>query len=95
MTEKNLQGAPDLVVEVGSPGTSRRDERIKLHLYERAGVVEYWVVDPDLDTIKVYTLTEGRYAATRELSVDKGDVLATPLLPGLALTLSAVFEGTN
>jgi len=43
LTEKNVQGAPDLVVEVGSPATRRRDEKTKLQLYERFGVQEYWV----------------------------------------------------
>ena len=92
MTEKNLQGAPDLVVEVGSPGTRRRDEKIKLRLYERSGVAEYWIVDPDLDAIKIYTSIEGRYGAPRELTLESGDVLTTPFLPGLELPLRAVFE---
>ena len=92
VTTKNIQGAPDLVVEVGSPGTRRRDEKIKHRLYERSGVTEYWVVDPDLDLIKVYVLVEGRYGAPRELTLDKGDVLTTPLLPGLALPLTRIFS---
>ncbi len=93
LTEKNVQGAPDLVVEVGSPGTRRRDEKIKHRLYERSGVSEYWVVDPDLDVVKVYTLVEGRYGPARELSLDKGDVLTTPLLSDLALPLTRIFSG--
>ena len=43
---KNAVGAPDLVIEIGSPSTRKRDETIKRRLYERSGVVEYWVVDP-------------------------------------------------
>ena len=95
MTEKNLQGAPDLVVEVGSPSTRRRDERIKLRLYERSGVSEYWVVDPDLDVIRVYRRVEGRYGPARELSLDHGDVLTTSFLPGLEIALDAIFEGSG
>ena len=88
-------GAPDLVVEVGSPSTRRRDETIKLRLYERAGVSEYWFVDPERDAIRVYRLADGRYGPARELTSDQGDVLTTPLLPGLELPLAAVFEDTD
>ena len=91
ITEKNVQGAPDLVVEVGSPATRRRDEKTKLQLYERFGVQEYWVVDPDLDVIKVYQLVEGRYQRAAELTLAARDVLTTPLIPGLELSLADIF----
>ena len=91
LTEKNVQGAPDLVVEVGSPATRRRDEKTKLQLYERFGVQEYWVVDPDLDAIKVYRLVEGRYQRAAELTLAAHDVLSTPLMPGLELSLADIF----
>jgi Uma2 family endonuclease len=91
LTELNVRGAPDLVVEVGSPDTRRRDELTKHRLYERFGVSEYWVVDPDLDLIKVYRLVEGRYIRTWELTLAARDVLTTPLLPGLELPLSSIF----
>ena len=54
LTSKNLQGPPDLVIEILSPSTARRDERLKRDLYERVGVLEYWLVDPDRDIIEVY-----------------------------------------
>src|SRR5438132_8145516 len=54
LTEQHVRGAPDLVVEILSPGTRKADETIKRKLYERFGVAEYWVVDPELDTIKIY-----------------------------------------
>jgi Uma2 family endonuclease len=92
LTDKNVQGAPDLVVEVGSPATRRRDEKTKLQLYERFGVQEYWVVDPDLDVIKVYRLVEGRYLGAMELTLAAHDLLRTPLMPGLELPLADIFE---
>ena len=93
LTAKHVRGAPDLMVEIGSPGTRKRDETIKRRLYERSGVREYWVVDPELDAIKVYRRApDGRYARTAELTLDAHDVLTTPLLPGLALPLATIFE---
>ena len=92
LTKANVQGSPDLVVEIGSPGTRRRDETLKQRLYERSGVSEYWVIDPELDMIKVYRLVEGRYTRVHELTLEAGDVLTTPLLPGLQLPLAAIFH---
>ena len=91
LTSKNVQGAPDLVVEIGSPSTRRRDEKLKHQLYERFNVSEYWVVDPDIDVVRVYRIENGRYTRAQELSLDHGDVLSTPLLPGLELPLSEIF----
>ena len=92
LTEKNVRGAPDLVVEVGSPGTRRRDETLKQQLYERFGVSEYWVVDTDRDLVKVYRLVEARYVGVHELTLARGDVLTTPLMPGLEISLQRVFK---
>ena len=54
LTEKNLQGPPSLAVEVLSPSTRKRDARLKRDLFERTGVREYWLVDPELDTVQVF-----------------------------------------
>ena len=92
-TDANVQGAPELVVEIGSPSTRRRDETIKRALYERAGVSEYWVVDTRLDVVRVYRrLNAERFAGPEELSLEAGDVLTTPLLPGLCLPLAEIFR---
>ena len=91
LTAANVQGVPELVVEIGSPSTRKRDETIKKRLYEREGVAEYWVVDPDLDVIRVYARQGDGFARARELSSEAGDVLTTPLLEGLELRLADVF----
>ena len=85
-------GAPDLIIEIGSPSTRRRDETIKRRLYERFGVTEYWIVDPEVDRIKVYRLLNEQYDRVAELNLESGDVLTTPLLPGLELPLRKIFE---
>lgn len=92
LTAKHVIGAPDLVIEVGSPATRRTDGRVKQKLYERFGVSEYWIVDTDLDVINVFRLRDQRYQRVAELSLEAGDVLTTPLLAGLELRLADVFE---
>ncbi|HKY19632.1 MAG TPA: Uma2 family endonuclease [Vicinamibacterales bacterium] len=87
-----VKGAPDLTVEVGSPSTRRRDETIKKRIYERFGVQEYWIVDPDIDSIKVFRRINDRYERVAELFLENDDVLTTPLLPGLELKLAKIFE---
>ena len=92
LTPKHVRGAPDLVIEIGSPGTRGRDETIKRTLYERAGVLEYWIVDPEIDVVRTYRRTGERFARPVELSRENGDVLTTPLLPGLELPLARIFR---
>jgi Uma2 family endonuclease len=87
-----VKGPPSLVVEIGSPSTRKRDATIKRRLYERVGVDEYWIIDPELDEIHVYRHVDGKYQRTAELSLEAGDVLTTPLLPGVTLSLSTIFE---
>lgn len=91
ITEKNIQGAPDLVIEILSEGTRKVDEVIKRKLYERQGVAEYWVVDPELESAKVYRLVDGKYVRQEELSLENEDSLSTPLLPKLEIPLAQIF----
>lgn len=91
LTEKNLQGAPDLAIEIVSDSSRRTDEIVKRKLYEHFGVREYWVVDPVVETIKVYRLEGDRYERAAELSLEAGDRLSTPLLPGVEVPLDEVF----
>ena len=88
---QHVTGAPDLVIEIASPGTRSRDETIKRRLYERGGVVEYWVVDPEIDVIRVYRRDRDAFARPVELSREAGDALTTALLPDLELPLERVF----
>lgn len=90
LTEKNVQGAPALVIEIASPGTRRRDEQIKRQLFDRGGVREYWIVDPDADVVRVFRRQpDGSLAAIAELA--RETVLTTPLLPGLEIRLNELF----
>jgi Uma2 family endonuclease len=87
-----VTGAPDLVVEIGSPSTRKRDETIKRRLYERTGVSEYWMIDPEVDVIRVYRRAGDTFEKAVELSLEAVDVLTTPLLPDLAMPLTRIFR---
>jgi len=95
LTEQHVRGAPDLVVEILSPGTRKTDELTKHKLYERFDVQEYWIVDPELDAIDIHRRVEGVFARVSELSAEHGDRLTTPLLPGFAVSLAELFAPPN
>jgi Uma2 family endonuclease len=90
ITEKNVQGAPDLVVEVLSESTAKIDRTTKLKLYARYGVAEYWVIDPVSYAVEIYRLVAGGYELAAQL--DSTQVLTSPLLPGFTLPLSRLAE---
>ena len=89
ITPENIQGAPDLVVEVLSPSTASRDWRIKLDLYAQHGVREYWVVDPDGQRIWVMAGDDGDL--NEVANYGRGDVLTSPTLSGFSADLDQVF----
>jgi Uma2 family endonuclease len=87
---KNLQGAPDLVIEILSPSTRRLDERLKRDLYERAGVEEYWLVDPDRNTVTIYRREGPQFLPPA--AFDARSVVSTALLPGFDLPLDGILR---
>ena len=91
LTDKHVAGVPELVIEIASPGTRKRDETLKRRLYERSGVEEYWVVDPIVDTVRVFRRSSSGFTRPSELSAEGGDVLTTALLPGLAIPVARLF----
>jgi Uma2 family endonuclease len=92
VTKTNVQGAPDLVIEILSQSTYKKDETLKRDLYERSGVREYWIVDAQRQAVKVFRRSGVRFLAPQKLSAAVGDVLTTPLLPGWALPVEEIFE---
>jgi Uma2 family endonuclease len=87
--EKYLEGVPDLVVEVLSPGTARRDRREKFDLYERFGVSEYWLVDPEAQFIEAWRLEDGRFA--RQGVYGPGERFECAVLGGKLIEMDPVF----
>jgi Uma2 family endonuclease len=92
VTEDNVKGAPDLIVAILSHATRKKDEVTKRKLYERFGVSEYWIVDPELEIVKVFRLSGHQYLRAAELSTEAHDALTTPLLPKFRLPLGDLFE---
>ena len=86
---ERVHGAPDLVVEVLSPSTADQDLGPKRGLYQRHGVQEYWLVDPDANTIEVLTASETAFITAATYT--QGGVLTSPLLEGLSIDLAPIF----
>lgn len=91
VTEKNISGAPDLAVEIISAASRKTDETIKRKLYEGHGVGEYWIVDPELETVDIHRLSDRGYVRAAELSLEADHAIESPLLPGLKIKLADIF----
>ncbi len=89
ITETNIHGAPDLVIEIASPSTQDDDRTVKRELYERFGVLEYWMAYPLTQTVDALRLENGRFVDAGHYG--RSETLTTPLLPGLRIDLSKVF----
>jgi Uma2 family endonuclease len=89
VTESRIVGAPDLVVEVASPGTANHDRREKYDAYARAGVLEYWIATPEARTVEVFVLDVNTYYA---LGIFQGKAtLPSKVLPGIAVQVEQFF----
>ncbi len=85
----NIQGAPDLVVEIRSPSTAEYDWTTKYRLYERYGVREYWLADPEACTVTVFALRADGYELAGIYT--RGQTLTSPTLEGFSLNLDDIF----
>lgn len=91
LDDRGCIGAPDIVVEILSPGNNRKELQNKYEVYEESGVQEYWIIHPDENTFMKYSLNaEGLYQPSRLLTF--GDVVTTPVLPGFEMPLDDVFK---
>ena len=87
--EQALEGAPDLIVEILSPATAHRDLTTKKRLYEKHGVQEYWIVDPESTTVEVFQNTDDGFH--QHARVVESGTAASALLDGLRIDLGNVF----
>jgi Uma2 family endonuclease len=86
ITKKNIQGIPNLLIEIVSDSHPEYDKRLKYQLYERHRVPEYWIVEPEQKTISIYRHSGSAFAASLA-----GETLMCPQLPGFALPLEPLF----
>ena len=89
ITPANIQGAPDLVVEILSPSTAARDKTFKRSLYARHCITEYWMVDLTEKTITILRLGERGFEVVD--TYGEGEILTSPILQGFTLSLDEVF----
>lgn len=89
VTDPGVRGASDLIVEILSPGTARRDRVERAKLYAKHGVRHYWLADPEARVLEVYELSEGRYR--RSAGQAGGDVFSPSLFPGLTIPLASLW----
>jgi Uma2 family endonuclease len=85
---QGCKGAPDLIIEVLSPSTARYDRIVKYRKYQEAGVREYWIVDPDTQSIQVCVLENGRYVVSM---YDEADTAPVSVLPGCGIVVKDIF----
>jgi Uma2 family endonuclease len=88
ITRTYLNGAPDLAVEVLSPKSGKHDRIVKYKRYQRAGIREYWVVDPSDKSVHVYILNEGKYIS---FVYEENEKIPVHVLPGCEIDLADVF----
>ena len=92
LTDKGCTGAPDWIIEIISPYTSRKDIAVKFDLYERHGVREYWIVEPAGNYIHIFVLgADGKYPENPEIRFP-GDSARSTVLDGLVIDTSEVFR---
>ena len=90
LDEAGCVGAPDLVIEILSPATTKKDKTDKYDLYQESGVLEYWIVYPGEEFIEVFVL-KGKLYQRKGIYL-KGEQMTTDILKGFSLNLDDVFE---
>jgi len=89
ITEKNISGPPDLVIEILSPTTGYYDLIEKKEIYEKFGVREYWIVDPKKQWVEIYFLEGGKFKSIQRL--EKAGILKSHILEGFEIALETIF----
>lgn len=91
LDDKGCIGAPDLVVEIVSPGNSKKEMSVKFDLYQEAGVREYWIVSPNDETILIYVLQNGQFIGMRPLAKGENQTATSVIFPNLAFNVDDIF----
>ncbi len=87
--ERGAFGAPELVIEILSPGNSKKEMKYKYNLYEEAGVLEYWIVNPENKTVQIFILENKKFIGQHPLIEE--DKIKSVLFPSLDFLLEDIF----
>ncbi len=90
LDDKGCLGAPDLIVEILSPGNTKREMDLKYSIYEEAGVLEYWLVHPTDKNIQVFVLENGIYIGLKP--VTEGQIMTSRTFPELSFSTAEIFQ---
>lgn len=90
ITDDGVMGAPNLVVEILSPSSVKRDRSDKMRLYQRLQIPEYWIIDPKSETVEIYHFVNGVYDLV-SFAVERGNVDSAQLA-GFSLEVSSIFS---
>ena len=90
LDERGCIGAPDLIIEILSPGNNKKELKHKYEVYEESGISEYWVIHPYEQTVMTYTLFEGKYIPSKLLI--SGDIIESKSVAGFLLDLEYIFR---
>jgi len=90
--DKGCNGVPDLIIEITSPSSAKMDKFIKFNKYEKAGVKEYWIVEPDIRLVSVFVLQDTQRYGRPEIYTES-DEIKVSIFPDLRVDLKRIFEG--
>lgn len=93
ISKRGIEDAPDLIVEILSPSNWWRDRRAKLPLYEETGVPEFWIIDPDLQTVEVYVLRDQQYVLLGQWG--QGELVTSQALTGFQVAVDDIMPTAN
>lgn len=90
LDEAGCVGAPDLIIEILSPGNNKKELQNKYEVYQESGIKEYWIIHPSEQTLLIYSLQSGSYVPSRLFTW--GDIITSSTLPGFSLHLEDFFK---
>ncbi|MEX2592435.1 MAG: Uma2 family endonuclease [Anditalea sp.] len=90
LDEAGCIGAPDLIVEILSPGNNKKELQNKYDVYQESGVKEYWIIHPSEQTLLIYSLQDGSFVPSRLFT--SGDKVVSHVIPGFGLDLEDFFK---
>ncbi len=89
LTQRGVEGAPTLVVEILSPTTQANDRQTKAQLYAKYAVPHYWLIDPDKQTLEAYALAGAQYNLVSQ--AQSGDLFTSAVFPGLSFQINELW----